>query len=82
MIEGGQVDHSDTLYFMAERHTLATFKLGVLWAGIWIEGTEFPGIEDEQADKIARLLMREAEQLTAIPMVKTRPSPKEPEPTP
>ncbi len=69
MAEGAGTGHHDTLHAIAEKHSLATFKLGVLWAGIWIGGTEFTGVEDAQADKIARLLLREAERLTAIPMV-------------
>ncbi len=71
-MQGGPIDQSDTLRSVADKHTLATFKLGVLWAGIWIGGTEFTGIRDDQADKIARLLMLEAERLTAIPMIPTR----------
>ena len=46
MAEGAGTSHHDTLHEIAERHALAMFKLGVLWAGIWIGGTEFTGVED------------------------------------
>ena len=63
----------ETLASMANNNTLAIFRLGVAWAGIWIGGTEFPGITDGQADKMGWLLIREAERLTAIPMVSPAP---------
>ncbi len=63
------VNSIDTLRSLADDQSLAIFKLGVVWAGIWIGGTEFTGISDEDADKMGRLLRREAERLTAIPNI-------------
>lgn len=69
--QSGGAQAINTLHTASSDHALAIFKLGVVWAGIWIGGTEFPGIRDDQADKIKRLLALEAERLTAVPSVAT-----------